>query len=273
MKKRKLEIIVLSDIHLSTFGSKAKEVSQYLDSIDPEMLILNGDIVDVWQFSKNYFPKSHFKVLQQIIQFAAKGIPVYYLTGNHDDMLRHLSDVQVGNVHLRDKLLLDVDGKKVWIFHGDVFDASIKKTKWIAKMGSNGYGFLILVNQLINWILGLFGQPKMSLSKKIKDSVKKAVSIASDFEKTATDLAIDKGYDYVICGHIHKPQMKQITNEKGSVWYLNSGDWMENLTALEYNKGQWSMYKYHETHYGLMLKPKKKKAKQRHQELREAVLN
>ncbi|MEM9916608.1 MAG: UDP-2,3-diacylglucosamine diphosphatase [Bacteroidota bacterium] len=246
MKKRKLDILVLSDIHLGTFGCRARELEHYLKGVKPNLLILNGDIIDIWQFSKNYFPKSHMRVLHRILKIAASGTPVYYLTGNHDDLLRRFSGFSLGNFHLEDKLLLKVDGKKAWFFHGDVFDSSVQCSRWLAKLGGFGYSALIMVNVFINFWLQKLGRPKMSFSKKIKDNVKRAVAYISDFEETAADIAIDNGYDYVICGHIHNPQMREVTNAKGAVTYLNSGDWIENLTALEYVDGQWSIYKHQE---------------------------
>lgn len=249
MKKRKVELVVISDVHLGTFGSHAKELYNYLSAIKPKILVLNGDIIDVWQFRKSYFPKMHLKVIQKIISFASKGTKVYYITGNHDEMLRKFSDMRMGNFELVDKLVLHLDDKKAWIFHGDVFDASVQHSKWIAKMGGLGYDYLILLNRLVNWCLLKIGKEPYSFSKRIKASVKKAVKHISDFEKTATELAIENKYDYVICGHIHEPKMIQKKTKNGSTLYLNSGDWVENLTALEYNKKRWKLFRYSEMNY------------------------
>tara|TARA_R110002012_G_scaffold9716_2_gene44642 strand:- start:48108 stop:48920 length:813 start_codon:yes stop_codon:yes gene_type:complete len=244
--KRPVEIAVLSDIHLGTYGCHAAEVCQYLNSITPEILILNGDIIDIWQFRKRFFPKEHLKVIKKIITLASKGTHVYYITGNHDEMLRKFSDATMGNIHLIDKLVLNLDGKKAWFFHGDVFDVSIQHTKWIAKLGGWGYDFLILFNRLLNkWLISM-GREKYSLSKKIKNSVKGAVKFINDFETTATDLAIENKFDYVICGHIHQPAKRLVHNQKGSTLYLNSGDWIENLSYLEYNNSKWSLNYYRE---------------------------
>lgn len=249
MKKRKVELVVISDVHLGTYGSHAKELYNYLSSIKPKTLVLNGDIIDIWQFRKSYFPKTHLKVIQKIISLASKGTRVYYITGNHDEMLRKFSDMNMGNLSLVDKLVLDLDDKKAWIFHGDVFDASVQHSKWIAKLGGLGYDYLILLNRFVNWCLLRLGKEPYSFSKKIKASVKKAVKHISDFEETATELAIEKKYDFVICGHIHEPKMIHKENKNGSTMYLNSGDWVENLTALEYNKKRWKLYRYSEANY------------------------
>ena len=126
MKKRKVEICVISDVHLGTYGCHASELLDYLDSIKPKILILNGDIIDIWQFRKSYFPKSYLKVVKKLISFTSKGTKVYYITGNHDEMLRKFSDTHMGNFSLIDKLVLNLDGKKAWFFHGDVFDRDRK---------------------------------------------------------------------------------------------------------------------------------------------------
>lgn len=244
LSARPLEVVVLSDLHLGTYGAQAKELYTYLKSISPKMLILNGDIIDIWQFKKNYFPKSHLKVLKRIVSLASTGTKVVYITGNHDEMLRQFAPFNLGDFELCNKKILDIDGKKTWIFHGDVFDHSVHHSKWIARLGGHGYDFLIRVNALTNWILAKFGREKYSFSKKIKASVKKAVKFIGDFEKIASELAIENGFDQVICGHIHQPVIKTFMNEKGSVLYLNSGDWIENLTALEYNNGKWELYAF-----------------------------
>ena len=237
--KRKVELVILSDVHLGTYGAHAKELVNYLQSIKPKTLILNGDIIDIWQFRKRYFPKTHLQVIKKIISLAAKGTKVYYITGNHDEKLRKFSPVALGNISIIDKLVLNLDGKKAWIFHGDVFDASIQHTKWIAKLGGWGYDFLNETNRPYD-----DHGPKYSLSKKIKNSVKKAVSFVSNFEETAAELAIENNFDYVICGHIHQPQMRKVENATGNCLYLNSGDWIENLTALEYDNKTWSLMEY-----------------------------
>jgi UDP-2,3-diacylglucosamine pyrophosphatase LpxH len=242
--KRKVEVVVISDIHLGTYGCHAKELLHYLNSIKPKKLILNGDIIDIWQFRKRYFPKAHLLVIKKIIALAAKGTQVYYITGNHDEKMRRFTGTKMGNIRVVDKLVLTIDGKKAWLFHGDVFDVSIKHAKWLAKLGGWGYDFLILLNRFVNACLEKMGKEKYSLSKKIKDSVKGAIRFISNFEKTASDLAIEKGYEYVVCGHIHQPAIKRVTTEKGSCIYLNSGDWVENLTALEYNYERWHLFHF-----------------------------
>lgn len=244
LKKRQIDIAVISDVHLGTYGCHAEELLSYLNSISPKKLILNGDIIDIWQFSKRYFPKSHLKIIRKIISMASKGTEVVYITGNHDELLRRFSDTHMGNFSIVDKLVLDLDGQKAWFFHGDVFDISIQNAKWLAKLGGYGYDLLILLNKIINWCLERVGKEKYSLSKKIKNSVKSAVKYIANFESTAASIAIENGYDFVICGHIHQTKKEIIQTPMGTTTYLNSGDWVENLTALEYNFKRWKIYRY-----------------------------
>ena len=244
LKKRKVEVAVISDVHLGTYGCHAKELLEYLSSIKPKTLILNGDIIDIWQFRKSYFPSQHLEVIKKIISLSTKGTKIYYITGNHDEFLRKFTDLHMGNISLIDKLVLELDDKKAWIFHGDVFDTSITHAKWLAKLGGWGYDILILINRFVNWVLSKFNKEPYSLSKKIKNNVKSAVKFITNFENVCVDIAIENKFDYVICGHIHEPKIEFMENEKGDTMYLNSGDWIENLTALEYNNKKWKLYKH-----------------------------
>lgn len=245
-KKRKLDIVVISDVHLGTYGCHAKELLLYLKSIKPKTIILNGDFIDIWQFSKRYWPKAHTKLVKYLLGLIGKGVRVYYITGNHDEMLRKFEGFKLGSFSIVNKLVLSLDNnEKAWFFHGDVFDVTMQHSRWLAKLGAIGYDALILLNRFCNFISErLLRKGKISLSKKIKNSVKTALKYINDFEKTAAEIGIDNGYTYVVCGHIHQPQNRRMANAKGSIHYLNSGDWIENLTSLEYAKGEWSVYHF-----------------------------
>ena len=247
-KKRKIDILVLSDIHLGTFGCHAKELLHYLKTIKPKTVILNGDIIDIWQFNKRYWPKSHMKVVKHLMAWMSKGVKIYYVTGNHDEMLRKFVGFKMGSFKIVNKVILELDNNtKAWVFHGDVFDVTMQHSKWLAKLGAVGYDTLILINRVVNFVSEkIFRRGKLSLSKKIKNSVKSAVKFINNFEQTAADIAISNHYDFVVCGHIHQPEMREISNEHGKVMYLNSGDWIENLSALEYVEGEWSVYRFDE---------------------------
>jgi UDP-2,3-diacylglucosamine pyrophosphatase LpxH len=248
IRKKKIDILVLSDVHLGTYGCHAKELLLYLKMIKPKTVVLNGDIIDIWQFSKRYWPKSHMKVIKQLMSWMGKGVKIYYVTGNHDEMLRKFVGFKMGSFKIVNKVILELgDGKTAWFFHGDVFDVTMQHSKWLAKLGAVGYDTLIHINRVANFISErIFKKGKLSLSKKIKNSVKSAVKFINNFEQTAADIGISNKYDYVICGHIHQPEMREIINEHGKIMYLNSGDWIENLTALEYADGKWEIYRFDE---------------------------
>ncbi|WP_430815825.1 UDP-2,3-diacylglucosamine diphosphatase [Carboxylicivirga sp. RSCT41] len=245
---RKLEAVVISDTHLGTYGCKADDIVNYLQSISTPILVLNGDIIDIWQFSKSYFPKSHMKVIRQVIKMMEKGTHVVYLAGNHDEHLRRMIGLKLGNLNIENKLVLELDGKKTWIFHGDVFDVFMHHSKWLAKLGAVGYGLLTIINRFTNLFLATLKLKKVSLSGDVKKAIKKGKNnITSTFERTVSNLSIEKGYEYAICGHIHWPDKKVISNQHGSMCYLNSGDWVENNTAIEYYDGDWHLYKHSES--------------------------
>lgn len=273
-KRRKVDILILSDIHLGTYGCHAEELLRYLKTIKPKRVILNGDIIDMWQFSKRYWPKSHMQVIKYITGLLAKGTKITYLPGNHDEMLRKFAGFKLGSFAIDNKLVLRLNGKRAWIFHGDVFDVTMRYSKWLAKLGAVGYDTLILINTFVNWCLQKIGREKISLSKRVKDSVKSAVKFINNFETTAADIAISNEYDYVICGHIHQPEIKKIETEKGSVMYLNSGDWIENLTALEFDGKEWSIYRYKEDSFANSIKlPKRLRDKLDNDEIFRDLVN
>jgi UDP-2,3-diacylglucosamine pyrophosphatase LpxH len=244
MQLRETEIVIISDVHLGTYGCHAVELLKYLKTIKPKMLILNGDIIDIWQFSKRYWPSSHMQIIKHIIELIAQGVPVFYIPGNHDEMLRKFKDFQLGTLKITNKLTLTLNNNRLWIFHGDVFDVVMQHSRWLAKLGAIGYDTLILINSVVNFISKKLNGKNISLSKKIKNSVKGAVKFINQFEDTVTTIAAENNYQYVICGHIHQPEIRTMVTKFGPVIYMNSGDWIENLTSLEYNDGHWRIYKY-----------------------------
>lgn len=248
--KRELDIVVISDVHLGTYGCHALELNNYLKSIEPRTLVLNGDIFDMWNFRKSYFPKEHMEVVRRLLKMAVNGTKVYYLTGNHDDVLRKFGEISLGLIHLRNKLVFQVDGKTHWVFHGDVFDPSIQGARWLAKLGGQGYDLLIRINRIINQVRKLFRLRPASFSARVKKGVKGALRFIGDFEDIAIQMAAENGYDSVICGHIHQPQIRDVLAKNGqTVRYMNSGDWVEHLTALECKAGNWELYEYHKADF------------------------
>jgi UDP-2,3-diacylglucosamine pyrophosphatase LpxH len=161
-------------------------------------------------------------------------------------MLRRFVGTQVGKLTVQNKLSLNLNGEKVWIFHGDAFDVTMQHSRWLTKLGAVGYDLLIVLNAAVNFILRRLGRQRISFANRIKKSVKSAVSFVNSFEETVAQIASDQGFDTVICGHIHQPADKQIQVGNHSIRYLNSGDWIENLSALEYHNGEWTLYRHPE---------------------------
>ncbi len=269
---RKIDLLVISDIHLGTHGCRAEELINYLRSINPRRIILNGDIIDIWQFKKKYFPRSHLKVIRIFLDFLSKGTKVYYLPGNHDEVMRKFTGYGMKNFKISNKKVLKINGKKAWFFHGDVFDITMQYSKWIAKFGGKGYDLLIRINSIVNKIRVLFGKEKISFSKYIKYKVKEAVKYVNKFEETALNIAYDNNYQYVICGHIHQPIIRHEIIKGKKITYLNSGDWIENLTALEYNNNEWSLYEYDFSEFKNLKKEKKSPIDQTNKELFDDML-
>lgn len=238
---RKLDVTVISDVHLATLASKAKPLLNYLKSIQPQTLVLNGDIIDSWRFSRNYFPKSHLKVLRQILKMIEKGVQVVYITGNHDDVFRKFNHTKLGNFSIVNQLELTIDNKKIWIFHGDVFDHIIHHSPWLAKFGAAAYGLLTAFNKFLNRILRLFGKHDMILYKSMKERILKEKKVLTNFEKAIAHAALSKNIDMVICGHTHIPVDKTIITDQGRIKYINCGDWVEHCSAAEYADGKWNL--------------------------------
>ncbi|MGA0414673.1 MAG: UDP-2,3-diacylglucosamine diphosphatase [Flavobacteriaceae bacterium] len=248
---RSVELVVISDVHLGTFGCRAKELLHYMKSINPECIILNGDIIDIWQFNKRYWPKSHMKVIKHLLKWIVEGKKIYYITGNHDEMLRRFKNFRVENFEIVNKIVLELKGGKAWFFHGDVFDVTMQYSKFLTKLGGVGYDTLILINSCINYLLLQLGYPRLSLSKTIKNSVKSAVKYINQFEKIAVEVAASNQYKYVVCGHIHQPNIEIYKYKGRKITYLNSGDWIENLSALEYKNGRWKIHYHNPEDYQL----------------------
>ena len=247
--KRSIEILVISDIHLGTYGCQSKALLNYLKSVDPKIIILNGDIIDIWQFNKRYFPKSHMKIIKYFLNLIQDGKTIYYLTGNHDEMLRKFNGFELKNFKILNKKVINLNGHQAWFFHGDVFDLTMQYSKWLTRLGAIGYDALILINSALNFILSKLGRPRYSLSKKVKNSVKGAVKFINKFEETVVGIAFERKYKFVVCGHIHQPAIKKHSIKNKNIIYLNSGDWVENLTSLEYHNKKWTIYQHDNNHY------------------------
>jgi UDP-2,3-diacylglucosamine pyrophosphatase LpxH len=244
MNKLRVRTVILSDVHLGTSESKAAEVNHFLRHVRCEKLILNGDIIDGWQLQRGgSWTKAHTRFIRIVLKkLEKKDTQVVYLRGNHDDILTQFLPLDFENLTIVEEHIHEGPRGRYLVLHGDVFDTSMKQSKWIVKLGGFGYDLLIRINSVVNWCSERMGRGRVSLSKKVKDSVKGVISYINNFEETIADIAITKGYRYVICGHIHQPKIQEMSTKEGSVHYLNSGDWVENGTALEYVNGEWTLY-------------------------------
>jgi UDP-2,3-diacylglucosamine pyrophosphatase LpxH len=223
--------IILSDIHLGTSGSKAIEATNFIKENSCERLILNGDIIDGWQLKKyGQWKKKHTAFIRAVLKTIEKSdTKVYYLRGNHDDFLDQLLPFHVGqNFKIIKEMVIHSGDNKFYVTHGDVFDLVTKKAKWLAHIGDTGYTFLLWLNKQYNHYRTFQGKPYYSLSQKVKNSIKMAVNFVSDFEEQLSEMAKSKDCNGIICGHIHQPTIKYIND----IVYMNSGDWIENKSAL-----------------------------------------
>lgn len=245
--KRNLDILVISDLHLGTYGSEADEVLAYLDTIDADKIVINGDFVDIMLFNKRFWPSSHMKVIKYFLDLISQGKEIYYVTGNHDELMRKFLNFKIQNFKIVNQVVLDTNEGKVWMFHGDVFDFSIQ-TGWLTKLAGFLYDYMIMFNSWINKkIMRPLGRKRLNFSKSIKANVKTAVQYFANFEMKAAKIAQKNGYKYVVCGHIHTPKIKSFNINGEEIIYMNSGDWLESLSSLEYVNNKWSIYMHKRT--------------------------
>jgi UDP-2,3-diacylglucosamine pyrophosphatase LpxH len=245
---RELDILVLSDLHLGTNQCRAGRLYKYLKTVKPKMLILNGDIIDFWLLDLKSWPKSHNKILGYFFNLMVEKVPIYYLPGNHDDYLKQFVGFKFHNFSLQNELILDLNGKKTWFMHGDKNDKSVSGTKRdLAIRAGKAFDKLVGFNRFINdWEKFLGKRVVTNFSKSLKDKSKSAVKKGNDFEQQYIEEAAQRNIDTLVCGHVHKPGITRICSilTKKDIVYLNSGDWTENCTALEYAKDKWSLYSY-----------------------------
>lgn len=222
--------IWISDIHLGTRGCKADALLDFLKLTDSEYLYLVGDIVDGWRLKKSWFwAQSHNDVVQKLLRKARKGTKVVYIPGNHDEALRDYLDLQFGGITvLPEAIHVTVDGRRLLVLHGDSFDGVVKYAKWLAYLGDWAYNAALSLNHYFNLVRRSLGYSYWSLSQYLKQKVKNAVEFISRFEDALAEEARRRGLDGIVCGHIHKAEMREI----GGVLYCNDGDWVESCTAL-----------------------------------------
>ena len=222
--------LFISDIHLGTTGCQAEKLLEFLRLTDSQHLYLVGDIIDGWQLKRRFFwHQSHNDVVQKILRKARKGTRVTWIAGNHDEAMRHFLGVAFGGIEIADEAVHGTaDGRRLLVIHGDLFDAVVQRARWLAFVGDHLYTLALYLNQWFNHIRARFGFPYWSLSQYLKHKVKNAVSYIADFEEALAREARRRHLDGVVCGHIHKAEIRDI----GGILYCNDGDWVESLTAL-----------------------------------------
>jgi UDP-2,3-diacylglucosamine pyrophosphatase LpxH len=241
------QTIVISDVHLGTEYSKTRQLTDFLKTVNCNTLIMNGDIIDGWNLQKSgkgKWKKEHTDFLKVIMKMMENhNTHIVYIRGNHDDFIDYLAPFSFANISIVKDYLYENNGKRYYVTHGDIFDSVTSNMVWLAKLGDVGYSILLWINRIYNSYRAKRGLPYYSLSQEIKQKVKSAVSYISSYENELVKLAKTRRVDGIICGHIHQPANRQIDG----IHYLNSGDWVESLSALlEHEDGTWEVYKYNE---------------------------
>jgi UDP-2,3-diacylglucosamine pyrophosphatase LpxH len=226
--------IFISDLHLGTPGCQADALLDFLKEHTSDYLYLVGDIIDGWQLRRRwYWPQAHNDVIQKLLRKARKGTRVIYVPGNHDEFARHFLDHHFGGIEVMEEAVhRTADGRQLWVIHGDYFDAVVQQAKWLAYVGDYLYEFTLKLNRYLNNMRGRLGLPYWSLSAYLKHKVKKALNYVTDFENAVAHEAEKRGYQGVVCGHIHRAEIRDVNG----ILYCNDGDWVESRTALVENE-------------------------------------
>jgi UDP-2,3-diacylglucosamine pyrophosphatase LpxH len=222
--------IFISDIHLGTASCQAGKLVDFLRHTESRELYLVGDVIDGWQLKRRWFwHQSHNDVIQKVLRKARKGTRVTYIAGNHDEAMRHFLGLSFGGIDIRAEAVhVTADGRRLLVTHGDLFDAVVQRAKWLAHLGDAAYILTLKLNQWFNHLWAKLGFSYWSLAQFLKHRVKNAVSYIGDFEEALANEARRRGFDGIVCGHIHKAEIRDL----GGVLYCNDGDWVESLTAL-----------------------------------------
>ncbi len=244
-KPLRFNTIWISDVHLGTSGCQASRLLEFLKATESNVLYLVGDIVDGWQLKRRwYWHQTHNDVVQLVLKKAKKGTKVIFVPGNHDEAIRQFIGLDFGGIKIRDELIHTcANGKRMLVLHGDRFDGVIACAKWLAYVGDSLYTMILKFNQYYNAWRARSGLPYWSLSQYLKLKVKNAVSYITSFETALAEEAKKQGVDGIICGHIHKAEIREIDG----VLYCNDGDWVESLSALvEEASGELRLIDWHE---------------------------
>lgn len=240
------KMVVMSDLHLGMTDCKAKKILSFLEEIQTDILVLNGDIIDFDALKRGAkWKKKHTSVLMKLLELS-KTTDIIYIRGNHDDDIKEMYGMPISKIKFVDEYIYQYDHyeddifierKKMLIFHGDKVDG-MTKWKFLTQLGSIGYDIFLRLNTWYNKIREFFGLPYYSISKIVKEGFKEAVMFINNFENEACEYAKSKNCQSVMCGHIHIPSIKKI----GDIYYYNSGDWVENFTAIVLTKdNEWKI--------------------------------
>jgi UDP-2,3-diacylglucosamine pyrophosphatase LpxH len=241
--KTKYRSIFISDIHLGTKNAKTELLEDFLKHSSAETLYLVGDILDVWKIQQNRWRwnQTHTNIIRRFLTYTKHETKIIYVAGNHDEFLRPMLQYEIGldNIEFCNQYEhLGLDGKRYLVVHGDLFDGITRLAPWISFMGDRAYDFVVDLNTRFNWIRHKCGFGYWSLSKFLKHKVKKAIDFIFQFENNLSLYCKKRGFDGVICGHIHHPEIKEING----VMYMNDGDWVESCSALvEHFDGRWEI--------------------------------
>lgn len=238
---RPVDLVVISDVHLGTSSCRAAELNAYLKSVTPKRLVLLGDIIDFWEFRKGWWPAAHTKVVRRILKFATNGVPVHYVTGNHDEALRRYAPFALGDLQLSDELELELGGRRTWFIHGHQADRRIGTARLLAWLGCQCYDGITAAANRLNAVRGWCGLPPITDPVRPLKRTLAAGHIAR-YEEAVAAMAAERGIASVVCGHIHVPRERAI----GGIAYRNTGDWVESLSALEWGAGGWLPVRYAE---------------------------
>jgi UDP-2,3-diacylglucosamine pyrophosphatase LpxH len=247
--EQRYRAVFISDIHLGTAGCQAEELLDFLKSFECETLYLVGDIVDGWQLKRRWhWPQAHNDVVQKILRKARKGTKVVFVPGNHDEWIRQFCGLQFGGIDIEyEAIHVTHEGKRLWVTHGDLFDGVVQCARWLAVLGDYAYEWALRVNRAFNFARARLGLPYWSLSQWLKDQVKRAVSFVTAFEEALAHAARKRGFDGVVCGHIHRAEIRMIDD----TLYCNDGDWVESMTALvEHSDGRLEIIDWPKTKLG-----------------------
>jgi UDP-2,3-diacylglucosamine pyrophosphatase LpxH len=229
---------IISDLHLGSKASRRDDILKFLDGLKTDLLILNGDVVDGWSLQRgSKWTKKDTKIIRKLLKMSETGTEIIWVRGNHDEFIKDFIPMVLGDIQLVEDYIIQMNGTKYYVFHGDVLDVFITKMKWLAYIGSIGYDISLWINRWYNRWRRWRGLPYYSISRDIKNGIKKATNFINDFEENAVKLAKQKGCSVAICGHIHQPAMKDD--------YFNSGDWCENCTAVVEVDGKWEIISVH----------------------------